>query len=122
MVKKITLTEDHLKLIPMFFIQEFDDNIVGVTREQMFSLGSHLLEDMAHILGLMDKAIPNTKNDPQGAAFYSETEKYMLGIFDYINENLFYIESIIHQFVCVGGIGVGTYKCKEEDLIWTKED
>lgn len=118
MIKKITLTEDHLKLIPMFFVQEFGDNQVGVTKEQLFSLGSHLLEDMAIILGLTDKAIPNTKNDAEGTAYDDETEKYMLELFDYISDNLFYIESLIHQFVCIGGLNVGTYKCKEEDLIW----
>lgn len=121
MLKKITLTEDHLKLIPMFFIQEFNDEEVGITKNQIFSLGSHLLEDMAIILGLTDKMIPNTKNDAEGAAFEDETEQYMLSLFEYISENLFYIESLIHQFVCRGGISAGTYKCKEEELIWEKE-
>ncbi len=121
MLKKIVLTEDHIKLIPMFFIQEFNDNEIGVTREQLFSLGNHLLEDMAIILGLTDKAIPNTKNDADGTAYDDETEQYMLDIFNYISENLFYIESLIHQTVCFGGLTPGTYKCKIEDLIWEKE-
>lgn len=120
MLVKITLTEDHLKLIPMLFIQEFGDDEVGITREQMFNLGSHLLEDMALILGLMDKAIPNTEDDPNGRAFEDDAETYMLGLYEYLNENLFYIETLIHQYACKGGITSGTYKCRVEDLIWEK--
>lgn len=122
MLRKLVLTEEHLKLIPMFFIQEFNDNEIGITKEQLFNLGSHLLEDMAFILGLTDKAIPNTKNDADGMAFDDETEKHMIELFEYVKENLFYIESLIHQFACRGGITVGTYKCKEEELIWEKID
>ena len=120
MIKKITLTEDHLKLIPFFFIQEFDDNEVGVTKEQMFSLGSHLLEDMAMILGLMDKSIENTSESSYGRAFDDETEKYLLELHKYIVDNLLYIETIIHQFVIQGGITPGTYKSLDNVLIWEK--
>lgn len=122
MIKKITLTEDHLKLIPMLYVQEFNDNEVGISNEQLFSLGNHLLEDMALILNLTDKSIPNTKYDADGMAFENEAEQYMLDLFNYLTENLFYIESLIHQFVCNGGLTVGTYKCKVEELIWEKED
>ena len=87
MTIKITLTDDHLKLIPMFFVQEFNDDEVGITRKQMFNIGSHLLEDMAIILNLMDKAIPNTEDDPNGRAFEDEAESYMLELYNYLNEN-----------------------------------
>lgn len=107
-------------MIPFFYLQEFDDNKVGVTREQLFNLGSHLLEDIATILGLLDKAIPNTSDDPDGRAFDDETENYMLGLFNYMSENLFSIESIIHQFAVKGGITPGTYKTLENELIWEK--
>lgn len=120
MVKKITLTEDHIKLIPFFFIQEFGDNEIGVTKEQLFNLGSHLLEDMAMILGLSDKAINNTSYDADGRAFDDETEKYMLDLYNYIVDNLYYIELIIHQFVIKGGITAGTYKALDNELFWEK--
>lgn len=120
MTIKITLTDDHLKLIPMFFVQEFNDDEVGITRKQMFNIGSHLLEDMAIILNLMDKAIPNTEDDPNGRAFEDEAESYMLELYNYLNENLYWIETIIHQFVCRGGITSGTYKCKVEEMVWEK--
>lgn len=120
MVKKITLTEDHIKLIPFFFIQEFGDNEIGVTKEQLFNIGSHLLEDMATILGLTDKAIPNTNYDADGRAFDDKTEKYMLDLYNYIVDNLYYIELIIHQFVIKGGITAGTYKALDNELFWEK--
>lgn len=117
---KITLTEDHIKLIPFFFVQEFGDNEVGVTKEQLFNIGSHLLEDMAMILGLNEKAINNTAYDAEGRAYDDETEKYMLGLYNYIVENLYYIELIIHQFVIKGGISPGTYKALDNELFWEK--
>lgn len=122
MIKKITLNEDHLKLIPFFFIQEFDDVNVGVTKEQLFNIGSHLLEDIAFILNLTDKAIPLTENDSDGRAFDDATEKYMLDIYNYISDNLCSIEEIIHQFATKGGVSVGTYKTKTNELIWEKVD
>lgn len=120
MVKKITLTEDHIKLIPFFFVQEFGDNEIGVTKEQLFNLGSHLLEDMAMILGLSDKAIKNTTYDADGRAFDDETEQYMLELYNYIVDNLYYIELIIHQFAVKGGVTVGTYKALDNELFWEK--
>ena len=88
MVKKITLTKDHLKLIPFFFIQENDDENVCISKEQLFNLGSHLLEDMAMILGMEDKAIPNTSENEFGRAFDDETEAYLLDLHNYLITNL----------------------------------
>lgn len=120
MVITLTLTKDHLKLIPFFFVQEFDDEKVGVDKEIMFNMGCHLLEDMAMILGLEGRAIKNTQNDAEGRAFDEETEKYMLSIFDYINDNFYYIETLIHQFIIKGGLTEGSYKALDNELIWEK--
>ena len=120
MVVKLNLTKDHLKLIPFFFIQEFEDETVGVDTNIMLNMGSHLLEDMAIILGLESKALKNTQNDAEGRAFDDETEKYMLSLFVYIQENFYYIETLIHQFVIKGGLSEGTYKALDNELIWEK--
>lgn len=122
MVIELNLTKDHLKLIPFFFIQEFDDDNVGIDKNIMFNMGNHLLEDMAFILGLEDKAIKNTQFDADGRAFDEETEKYMLSLFNYINDNMYYIETLIHQFVVKGGLTEGTYKALDSDLIWKKNE
>lgn len=120
MVITLTLTKEHLKLIPFFFVQEFDDTKVGVDKEIMFNMGSHLLEDMAIILGLESKAIKNTQNDADGRAFDEDTEKYMLSLFNYINDNFYYIETLIHQFIVKGGLTEGSYKALDNELIWEK--
>lgn len=120
MVVEINLTKDHLKLIPFFFIQEFDDDKMGVDKNVMFNMGSHLMEDMAMILGLNDKAIKNTENDADGRAYDKETEEYMLSLYNYIDDNLYYIETLIHQFVVKGGLCDGTYRALDNQLIWEK--
>ena len=120
MIKKITITEDILKLIPFLNVyeDEEDDTKIIIDKVVIFNLGSHLMEDMANILGLSDKALEWTKNDAEGRAYDDETEKYMLETYEYIKDNLIYIESIIHQFAPIGGVKVGTYSCDLKDMIW----
>lgn len=122
MVIQLQLTKNHLKLIPFFFIQEFDDDKIGVDKNIMFNMGSHLLEDMAMILGLEDKALKNTQNNADGRAYDEETENYMLSLFNYINDNFYFIETLVHQFVVKGGLTVGTYQALDNELIWEKID
>lgn len=120
MKKTITLNKEHLKLIPFFFIQEIDDDTVGVTSQQLFNVGSHLLEDIAMILGLDNLALPNTKNDADGRAFPDDVEKHMLELYTYIKNHLFEIETLIHQFACDGGLTEGVYKALDNEMIWEK--
>lgn len=121
MIVRLTLTEDHLKLIPFFFLEEKGDTEVSIDSNHLFCLGSHLLEDMARILGLEDKAIPLTNDNADGTAYDDETEEYMLSLYDYLKENLYYIETLIHQLAVRGGVSAGTYKAVDSQLIWEKE-
>lgn len=121
MIKRINVTDDMIKLIPIIFIQSEGDNKLVIDRTHLFEVGSHLLEDMAMALGIIDRAVKGTSDDPEGRAFSDEDTKYMLDLHKYITDNLFYIESLIHQFVTKGGIKVGTYKCKDNELIWEYE-
>ena len=77
---------------------------------------------MSMILGLRDKMIPNTQNDADGMAFDDETESYMKGLYDYLVDNLYDIETLIHQFVVNGGLSVGTYVCKDNEMLWEREN
>jgi len=120
MIKKLELTKEHIKLIPFFFLQEEGDNKIYVDRTNLYNIGSHLLEDMALILGYSDSAIKGTEENENGRAFPDDIEKHMLELHKYIVDNLYYIESLIHQFVINGGITEGTYKCKDNELIWEK--
>lgn len=118
---KITLSDDHIKLIPFLFIQKEGDKVVLISKDQLFSLGSHLLEDMAFILGLIDKAIPSSIDDENGRAFPKEITDYMLELYEYFSVNLYYIESLVHYYVIKGGLSSGTYICKENEMLWHKE-
>jgi hypothetical protein len=122
MIIKINITEDILKLIPIIFLQEEGDNKIVIDKTHMFSIGFSLMEDMAMALGIYDRAIKGTEEDPEGKAFSEEDTNYMLELHKYIVDNLYYIETIIHQFVTKGGISVGTYKAKDNELIFEKSD
>ena len=45
----------------------------------------------------------------------------MLDAYNYVKDNLFYIETLLHQ-MCMEGIKVGKYKAHDRDLIWEKEE
>lgn len=126
-IKKLTFTEDHLKLIqaltPVKF--EFDDDSknshIGIGYDT-YSLwgGSYLFEDLALILGFYEESIEGTENDFSGRRYSKEREDYMFELYDFFQDNLFYIESLVHQFSTKGGITTGTYKCIDYELNWEK--
>lgn len=114
---KLNITEDIIKLIPFFNLQE-NDNKICIDKSHMYLLGEHLMDDLGLILGkdkLADKA---SREDPDGKVFPQEIEEYMLGVHRYIVENLHLIESLIHQYVIMGGIKPGVYECNAKDMIW----
>jgi hypothetical protein len=121
MIIHLNLTEDHLKLVRFLNVEDKDDDILAINKKVMLTMQTHILDDVAMILGLRDKAIKGTEEDPDGAAYPDEEEKYMLETYKYVSDNLFYIESLLHQSVFTG-ITPGRYKAKDSDLIWTKED
>lgn len=131
---RLTLSEDVLKLVSNIRFREFpeiakDDQTEFKPEEQqahigyeidLYSLygGNFLLEDIAYILGRYDEHLPDTEEDADGPKFPAETEEYMLGLHDFVVENLEYIEEILHQMIFKGGIKPGTYKCKDWQRIW----
>jgi transcription termination factor NusB len=124
MIKRIEVTEDLLKVIPIIFLQEkngFDNKTITIDTSHIFSIGFGLIEDMAMALGIYDRAIKGTEDDPEGKAFSEEDTEYMLSLHKYVVDNIYYIESLIHQFVVKGGLTVGTYKTKDNEMLWTKE-
>lgn len=135
MIIHLNLTEDHIKLIPLLFIQDDSVREVSITepenapiheccridKDHMYCLGSHLLEDISIALGLRDKAIANTAEAADGLAFPDDVEEYMLGIHKYLVDNLYHLETLIHQFVIKGGITAGEYVAKDNELIWKKK-
>ena len=129
MIKKLKLTEDHLKLIralnPVKFeFEDGDDRSHFGIGYDSYSLwgGSFLFEDIALILGFFDESLPGTEDDYTGRRYSKEREDYMLELYSFFEENLLYIESLVHQFSTKGGLTAGTYKCIDYQLDWEKID
>lgn len=121
MILHLNLTEDHLKLVRFFNIEDKDDDFLKVNKKVMLTMQSHILDDVAIILGLKHLAIKNTEEDADGAAYPDETEKYMLDTYKYVSDNIYNIETLLHQMV-MKGIKPGHYKCDARDMIWTLEE
>jgi hypothetical protein len=129
MIKKITLTEDHIKLISAIKVEEFafgPNSRVGelgwgFNQYNLFG-GTFVLEDVSILIGRYDKHIVGTEEDPQGVDFEDEDKKYMWGLYQYIWDNMVYIMSLVLTFAGKGGISPGTYKCKDTLKDWVKVD
>ena len=121
MIVHLNLTEDHLKLVRFLNVEDADDDVLTINKHVMLTLQTHILDDVATILGYKDKAIKGTEEDPDGAAYPDDVEKYLLDTYNYVSENLYYIETLLHQR-CVQGIIPGHYKADDASLIWEKCD
>lgn len=120
-MKKLILNEDHIKMLQYIAIEDIDDDYVGVLKEAPFYSKTTVLEDMSMYLGIRGNSIEGTENDAEGRAFSEKDTDYMLGIYDYLVENIHDIETLIHQFVGKGGITPGTYISSNYADIWKKE-
>ena len=117
MILHLNLTEDHLKLVRFLNIEDKDDDVLTINKKVMLTMQTHILDDVAMILGLKDKAIKNTEEDADGAAYPDDVEKYMLDTYHYVSDNLYLIETLLHQFV-FEGVKVGEYRAKDSELVW----
>ena len=117
MILNLCLTEDDLKLVRFFNIEDNDDNYLKINKNVMLTIQSHILDDVAMVLGLRDKAIKGTSDDALGSAYPDNVEKYMLDTYNYVKKNIFLIETLLHQMV-MEGVKPGHYKCKDNELIW----
>ena len=124
MIKRIVLTDDHIKLLRLIRFEEGSsgllNNKVYIDKVNPYMLPG-MLEDIAMVLGYKDKAIPGTEEDAEGAAFPDDVEKYLLSVHHYIVDNFVDIENLIHQFAFNGGLTPGTYKSLDTENIWEKE-
>ena len=120
MIITLNITKDHLKLLSMLDINDEDDNVLTINRKVLMTQQSHLLDDVATVLGLRDKVIEGTQEDADGGAYEDDVEKYMLDTYNYVSDNLYYIETLIHQMLLQGGVTEGAYKANDTDLIWRK--
>jgi hypothetical protein len=119
MILHLHLTDDHLKLVRFLNVEDEDDDVLTINKHVMLTLQTHILDDVATILGYKDKAIKGTEEDPDGAAYPDDVEKYLLDTYHYVSDNLYYIETLIHQ-KCTEGVVPGHYKALDRDLLWQK--
>lgn len=126
--KKITLNEDHLKLISGIKVESFIFD--GKTENERFGWGidqyslfggTYVMEDIALILGQWDKQIKGTEESPLGRQFPKELEDYWWELYRYIYENMEYILDLVFTYVTKGGLTVGTYKL-DNNRQWSKID
>lgn len=154
MIIKITLNQDHLRLIEAIcfnrleiendkivyspeilshkkkslwknLFKKEENNIVphyewGIDQYGMFG-GTFVMEDIARLIGKFDQFIPDTEFDADGKKYPPELTKYMADLYEYIYQNLEYIESLVHFYCTKGGLMPGTYKCKDYEKNWTRE-
>lgn len=116
----LELNEDHLKLIRFIRLEEKDKTLV-IDKQVMLTLQSHILDDVAIILGLKDQVIPGTENDTDGGAYPDDVQERMLSAYYYVSRNLPLIESLLHQR-CMEGIQPGKYVAVDNIMVWSKED
>lgn len=115
---RLTLTEEHIALIRNFRFKKINEKVSGIDTYDLYG-GTNLYEDMAMILGKLDLAIPNTETDVFGRQFPSELVEHFRQLDEFILENLYNIENIVHQFIDEG-IKPGVYEAIDYEQIWTK--
>ena len=116
MIVHLHLTEEHLKLVRFFDIEDNDFD-VKINKKTMLTLKTHILDDVAMILGYKDKVIKGTETNELGGAYPDDVEKYLLDTYNYVAHNMYYIETLLHDKV-MEGIKPGHYKAKDNELLW----
>ena len=128
-LKKITLTEDHIKLLQAIKFEEFVFD--GDSRNGRFGFGidqygpwgsSYPIEDIALVLGHFKDAIPGTEEDYDGRKFPTELQEKFHDLYDYVTENMEYLFNLLIYYTDKGGLTPGTYKCNPRIKEWTKID
>jgi hypothetical protein len=115
----VNITEEILTFVKLFHITKFSENRIGIDNYALFN-ESHPFELMARVLGLEDKIIEGTEENPLGAEYEKETMDKLIELDSYIVDNLTNIEEILHQF-CDVGIKPGKYTCLSYQHIWKYE-
>ena len=127
--KKITLTEDHIKLLQAIKFETFVFD--GESREGRFAWGidqyapwggNFPIEEIALILGHWEDALPDSLNDWDGRKFPDELQNKFHDLYDYITDNMEYMFSLLIYYTDKGGLTPGTYKCNPRIKEWKKID
>ena len=127
--KKITLTEDHIKLLQAIKFETFVFD--GDSRNGRYGWGidqfgpwggNYPIEDIALILGHFKDSIPGTENDYNGRKFPDDLHEHFHDLYQDITENMEYMFNLLIFYTDKGGLTPGTYKCNPRLKNWTKID
>lgn len=118
MKKTLVLTPDHITLIKNLRFQQFNESQYGVDGYSLWG-GNYVFEDMAFLLGYENRVIRESQNDALGPAYETEVADYLEKLAGDFAENLADYEDILHQFCDKGGLKVGTYTKKGNEVFWT---
>lgn len=127
--KKITVTEDHIKLLKAIKFEEFVFDSVTMNGRIGWGIdqyspwgGNYPIEDIALNLGHWEDAIPGTENDVDGRKFPEELQNHFWDLYEDITENMRYYFDLLIEYTDKGGLTPGTYRCNPRLMDWTKVD
>lgn len=120
MKKSLVLTKEHIQLMKNMRFRQFDDARYGVDSYDLWG-GSFIYEDMALLLGYMDKVIPETLDSPMGARYEDEYQDKMEILAGDFADHLADYEDILHQFCDRGGVLPGRYVSTSKHPLWVYE-
>ena len=116
---KIELDDNKIKLLKWMQFKRINDKYYAIDTYDLFG-GTYIFEDMANILGLQDKVIPESIEDPKGCVYEPKTQEYLEELDAYILDNFVFLMEILHQF-CDVGVKPGIYTAKDSCRIWKYE-
>lgn len=116
---KIELDKDKIELLKHMQFKRVSDTYYAIDTYDLFG-GTYIWEDMANILGLQDKVIPETLEDPKGCVYEPETQEYLEKLDVFILDNFVFLMEIVHQFLDKG-IKPGIYTATDNCRIWKYE-
>ena len=126
-LKKLTVTEEHVKLLQAVKFESFvfdgdsRNGRIGWGIDQYAPWGGNFpVEDIALILGYWDKTIPGTEGDYDGRKFPADLQAHMSDLYFDITENFELYFKLLIYMSDKGGLTPGTYKCNQRLNEWTK--
>lgn len=96
------------------------DSIYGIDNYNLWG-GTYIWEQVAYIIGVYDKILPGTQEDPDGPKYPPEIMEHMKDLVSFMITNIQNIIELLLQF-CTEGIQPNVvYWCYDNQKIWHKE-
>lgn len=123
--KTLKVTEDHITLLQAIKFESFvfdgdsRNGRIGWGIDQYAPWGGNYpIEDIALVLGVLDKAIPGTEDDVDGRKFPVYLEDKLFRLYNDVTDNMEdYFSLLVSQAGC-GGLKPGYYKCNPRYRDW----